>query len=63
MHFICLALALFPLISNQTQSTVAIKPCEITPVSASLWGHLAVFRLGLSPGKLYTVFHVPLLQI
>lgn len=32
-----------PVINNQTQLTASIKPCEITPVSVSLWGHLAVF--------------------
>ncbi len=44
MLFICLARShSFPLISNQTQLTASIKPCEIAPVSVSLWGHLAVF--------------------
>lgn len=44
MLFISLALShSFSLISNQTQLTASIKPCEIAPVSVSLWGHLAVF--------------------
>lgn len=44
MLFISLTLShSFLVISNQNQLTTSIKPCEITPVTVSLWGHLAVF--------------------